>query len=275
MSPGEGFQGVEVPSFSDLQHVARIQRFSSGGFEGTCYWRSKDRYRSNTLGLLPRVARVRDKAEVVLEKAQRARKRVRWLAREIGADHLLTLTTREAANDPHLLLRRFERFAELYRKALAGQPFLYVGVPEPHPSNPNHWHVHVAVRGRVHVNVARGIWWALCGGRGQGNVDARFIKCRGGLDRSLRIARYLGKYITKSFGDRAELDGSHRYRASRVTLERRSVLVFEAGSVNEALSILLDKLRLVRGDVDVVFFSDYSGFWFSCSGDIAEIEPPF
>ena len=250
--------------------------FSGGGFEGTCYWRSKDgRFSGGGKGFTSRVPRVRDKSEVALDKARRARRRVRWLVREIGADHLLTLTTREASNEPGLLLKRFERFVELYRKAISGREFLYVAVPEPHPSNPAHWHVHVACRGRLQVNVARGIWWSLCGGRGSGNVDAKWIKCRNGADRSLRVARYLGKYISKSFDAESALDGTHRYRAARVTLQRRSVLVFEAGSLNEALSLLLDRLRITRGDVDVVFFSDYSGFWFSCSGDIAAVDPPF
>lgn len=264
-----------LPVFEDGQHVARIQRFSKGGFEGTCYWRSRDGYNRNPLGIQRQIPRVRSKADVLEDSAHRARRRVRWLAREMQVDHLLTLTTREVVNDPATLLKRFERFVELYRKAIGSREFLYVAVPEPHPSNPNHWHVHAAVRGRVHVNVARGIWWALCGGRGEGNVDARFIKCRGGLDRSLRVARYISKYISKSFEASPDSAGRHRYRAARVTLQRRSVLVLEAASCVEALAVLLDRLSLTRGDVQVFFFADYSGFWFSCDGNLAQGPPPF
>lgn len=274
-APVGGFERLPgVPPWSERQHVVRIQRFTEGGYEGTCYWRSKEGYKRNPLQLARTTPAVRSKAEVLEDKARRARTRVRWLAREMGTDHLLTLTTRESTNDPTALLKRFERFVELYRKAIGGKEFLYVAVPEPHPSNPDHWHVHAAVRGRIHVNLARGIWWSLCGGRGQGNIDAKWIKCGVGLDRSVKVARYISKYITKSFSE-LDVGGRHRYRAARVTLQRRSVLVLEADSCVEALSILLDRLRVARGDVQVFFFSDYSGFWFSCSGNLAESPPPF
>jgi len=90
----------------------------------------------------------------------------------------------------------------------------------------------------------------------------------------MRIARYLSKYLGKTL-DEADLDGRHRYRASRIRLETNRALVLQAGSLNEALDRLLSRLDLSRGDVQVFFFSDYSGFWFSCSGDIGDSPPPF
>lgn len=276
MSADPQFEALGVVPYEDGQFVARIQPFSEGGFEGVCYQRSLDMWRHNPLQLVRGRARLaRDKAEVVEDSARRARRRVRWLTREIGADHLLTLTTREAKNDPVQILRRFERFAELYRKALSGRGFQYVAVPEPHPSNPDHWHVHAAVRGRIHVNVARGIWAGLCGGRGMGNVDAQWIKCRSGLDRSVRVARYISKYVTKTFDAANFPEGRKRYRASRTSLAPRSKVVFGAASCNEAFDVLLGRLGLSVGDVQVFFFREGNGFWFSCNGDVGDSPPPF
>lgn len=92
----------------------------------------------------------------------------------------------------------------------------------------------------------------------------------------MRIARYLSKYVSKSFElGGLDLGGRHRYRAARVTLAARSALVLEAGSCFEALDVLLGRLGLVRGDVQVFFFEDWSGFWFSVGEDIATTPPPF
>jgi hypothetical protein len=272
------FDDCTIPPYVDTQVIARIQPFSGGGFEGMCYWRSKEAKWARRLpgSAIFKRERERDPDEAALSNARRAKRRVRWLCREIAADRLLTLTTREESNSPIALLARFERFVRLYRKSLGGEAFHYVAVPEPHPSNPGHWHVHVAVKGYVHVNRARAIWWAVCGGRGMGNIDVRWIRARSSGGRSEKIAHYISKYITKVFEEGLLIEGRHRYRASRVTLQERHKLVFEAdlGMVG-AYGEILDRLHLDVRDIRVWFFPDGSGFWFTSSGDFAASTPPF
>lgn len=258
--------------------VARLLSFSPGGFEGSCYWRTLDGYRKqNPLGLVRAVPRPpKSREEKAQEHATRARRRVRWLCREIGADHLLTLTTREGLNSRASVFAKYSRFVKDYRKATGGREWLYVAIAEPHPSNPGHWHVHVACRGGVRIRTANAVWWKICGGRGEGNVDVKRFKTLDGDVGSVSLARYIAKYVVKGFGldDPDREVRERRFRASVVTLEARRTLILAADHPNVALRRLLEVLRLGRGELQVFMYSDGSGFWFSCSGELV-VEDPF
>lgn len=144
---------------------------------------------------------------------ERAKRMVRLLAIEMRADRLLTFTTR-IPYDIDLLRTIWDRFARLARTMDSG--FQYVAVPEPHPSNPSHWHIHAAYRGWINVNILRRMWHAailsvcrgadpsrrsralpLKGADSPGNVDVRYRGRSHGIDKTRRIASYIGKYITK------------------------------------------------------------------------------
>lgn len=205
---------------------------------------------------------------------RRASTRVRLLCREIGADTLVTFTTREQVNERGELMKRFSKFVRRYREATDGRAWLYVAVAEPHPSNPGHWHVHVACKGGVMINTARAIWWSLCGGRAQGNVHAKLFKSREGDLGSTQLARYVSKYVAKGFGDEEREEGSRRFRAAIIPLEEKAKLVLEADAPELALKLLLATLRLGRGDLSVFMYRDGSGFFFSCCGEVGDESPP-
>lgn len=105
----------------------------------------------------------------MLRSVARVKKTLRHAVKQIAADHLLTLTTREEKNTPESLARMWKAFARNYRH-VTGELFLYVAIPERHPSNPDHWHLHVANTGQLKLHQARQIWWACSGGRGHGKT---------------------------------------------------------------------------------------------------------
>lgn len=267
-----------LPPYSDSQLIARLQTFSKGGFEGVVYYRARDSYRPRGLGVVgPRFFSADVRLKKGEDNAKRAKQTVRRKARELGVDRLATFTTREASNDPVELLGRIARFVKEYNRVMraTGKGALaYVAVPEPHPSNPWHWHVHMALSGYLNIRVANAVWWRLCGGRGMGNIDIRKMRAPNEGVRTVRIARYISKYITKNFDAGLQLDGRRRFRASITELQPKRAFVLASTGLTGALNELLDLLRLARSDLVVYYFRDGSGFGFSCNGDIGEESPP-
>ena len=119
----------------------------------------------------PRPEEERD-AEDIARAKYRAKKKIRQLVKEMGADRFITLTTRQSENSVEELLGRWQRWLKLVERASGGR-FHYVAVVEPHPTNPKHFHMHVAVAVFLNVNVLRQCWWRVCGGRGMGNVHIK------------------------------------------------------------------------------------------------------
>ncbi len=98
-----------------------------------------------------------------------------------------------------------------------------MGIPEPHRGggvNDGGLHVHLAVNGFYDVTILRECWWSVVG-EGQGNVQVEGPNRRRRFTGKLRpkdtgyVARYLCKYISKSFFDSPRAPGRHRYWISR------------------------------------------------------------
>lgn len=276
-------------------YIATVHGFDAGGFEATI--RLVDAQRMLDLALLPRGHRkpVEDRKPTdMLRAVARAKKTIRLAVKQIGCDHLLTLTTREEENDPAKLACQWKEFVRKYRK-YSDNDFPYVAVPERHPSNPKHWHLHIAIRGRLKLNVARQLWWAICGGRGMGNVDVRYIKVgcdpqtgepRGPLMRSEKIARYISKYITKDliFAHRPD---KKRYWRSEFDLPeaRRYWLKTRPDYSEDSINAAFAELRQRFGGFSFMKctffeFPDGTGMWFSYNPDSRVLDsfsdpPPF
>lgn len=153
-----------------------------------------------------------DREDSVRRSVERSRRMVRLLAIQIRADRLLTFTTR-GVYDRETLQVIWDRFNRLARRVMGG--FQYVAVPEPHPTNPAHLHIHAAVSGWVNISLLRRVWHAAiqsvdagarlhvaahggASGKGSpGNVDVQYRGRAFGLNKTRRIASYIGKYITK------------------------------------------------------------------------------
>lgn len=254
---------VNAPVYVEPYHfMASVQAFSGGGFEVTA--KLVDAQKIAERRCLAAPARRRGLVDAdserhranVLRARQRAKRRVRHVCKEMGADRLLTLTTRELRNSPEEMLAKWQRWLLLVERASGGRRFHYVAVLEPHPSNPDHFHLHVAVAVFLSVDVLRRCWWQVCGGRGMGNVH---IKRLGGAEmenRVSRVASYISKYLTKDCLIRFN---KKSYWSSRVNLPEVRRYWLRARTMDEVLRELVERfgVRFERAWLS----DDQSTFW--------------
>jgi len=138
----------------------------------------------------------------------RAKRRLKDSVKELAPTALLTLTSRNRLKDLDTAFVAWDALRRLIRKV--DPEFAGVVVPELHASG-LHWHLHIAVRTVLNHKVLRRLWHiALCGLDGvrvtktlrgaesPGNVDLQFGGRTGDVaGRALRIAKYIGKYLSK------------------------------------------------------------------------------
>lgn len=283
-----GWERPADPGWSaspDGNMVAKVQVFKAGGYEVTCkklnlpdLARMMDGDRRRGMRTAPEQAN----PEMVRKAAMRAKRKVRHSIKNIGADRLFTLTRRESDLagfwDESKWAWAWDRFVRLARKA--GIELAYVAVLERHKKG--NLHLHVAITGWINIKLARGIWWAVCGGRGEGNVDVQFRKFPGSsrLSASARIARYISKYVTKTFTETAcHRFNKKRYWASRHDLPDARRIILNGMEPGEALQELcayfgLDPLIVVRDRHAFFLFGQSEGFWYSFDSHHAT-PPPF
>jgi hypothetical protein len=266
-----------VPVYAEpMQYMASIQAFSRGGYEVVISMvdaqkMAERRFLEPRCGRrTPRPEEERDSRDIA--RAQfRAKKRVRHTVKEMAADRIVTLTTRESENTPDELLERWQRWLKLVERASRGR-FHYVAVPEPHPSNPKHFHLHVAVAVFLNVDVLRRCWWAVCGGRGMGNIHIKRLKSGAGHRRVYRVASYISKYLTK---ENIVRFNRKRYWASRVDLPAVKRYWLRSRTLVDAVNEVVKRFRFqpeTRGDYWV---NEYAGIAWLQSPPGVGTDPPF
>lgn len=137
----------------------------------------------------------------LLWRIRRSQRLLRWRALSLKADAIWTLTKRgkfETPDDCYEALTNWLRRVEYWR----GEKLRYVAVPEQHADG--RWHMHIAVSGFVEVGMLRRLWYKTLGGRGDekgadapGSINITRVK---GRKCSAKVARYISKYVGKSFG---------------------------------------------------------------------------
>lgn len=275
------------PGEDGQAQLLKIQEFEHGGYEATI--RRVDLAR---IGRVMEFGGCRGKREEreqqhkhVMRAAGRARRKVRHLVKNMAATHLATFTRRESdpaefwtAEDWAAAWDKLRRSTERVIGA-----FPYVAILERHKKG--NFHLHVAWCGRINLNVIRPIWWACCGGRGEGNVDAQHIKVRSGLERSSRVASYISKYVSKMFAETGRFN-KKRYWCSRQSMADVRRWVLRAGDLAGAMSEVKTMLgldwgkfmRLNRGKLEpdhMFMFPDGGGLWFNFLPEIHAGAPPF
>ena len=294
--------------------VLKIQAFKNGGYEASLRGLNVKR-----IGSAIEFGGCRGKREKpeyqsresVLKSGQRAKRMVRLSVKNMAATNLLTLSKREGPNtkdwsasqwamwetgggreawcvehgdfwDEDRWAQAFDLFRRNCARAMGGN-FPYVGVLEPHRKG--NFHLHLAWCGKVNLNLVRPVWWASCGGRGQGNIQAEYIKVRSGLDRSSRIASYISKYVSKSFENSGRFN-KKRYWASRQTLPEIKRFVLRSHDLTSAMAEVKTMLgldwglfnRFENGSLipDHIFlFPDGGGLWFNYIPELHATPPPF
>jgi hypothetical protein len=235
---------INYPVYENAHNFrAKIQEFSGGGFEVVITAINLQRHAdmaSMHLKRGPRTERKGD-SEAVQKAARKAKRTVRLKCKEMGADHLVTFTTRETISRDALrgVWARFTDNVSYHLK----RKFSYVCVCEPHPSNPDHLHLHVAIRGRLSARemvIFRRCWYIALGGKGNergpaapGGFNIKHIKVRGGAHRRMdKIASYISKYITK---DVTGEFNKKRYWASKIDLVAARAYWLKARTIDDAL----------------------------------------
>jgi hypothetical protein len=299
------------------QYRLKVQPFSSGGYEAVVKLVDVEQVarlkESQELGILkkPRTERPpEEREESILSSKRRAKQTVRYKCKEMGANRLLTLTTRETLPDD-VLLQCFQKFLYLVHRAI-GEKLLYVAVPEQHPTNPDHLHLHIAVNTFLNVNIIRKCWHAALvarlparedgqpdvqggmpdcsGSNSPGNVDIQYIKVRGGkCAQTVKVARYISKYITK--GDFERFNKKRYWSTKGVKVLDARRLWLKSMSLGEAITESYRELGFFGHSGDGMEFfgsgafealknnsfasSDGMLFWFQITGDSVEFSPPF
>lgn len=291
------------------QYRLKVQPFSAGGYEAVVKLVDVEQVARlkefQELGLLkkPRTERpIEEREEAILSAKRRAKQMVRYKCKEMGANRLLTLTTRETL-PVHVLLGCFQKFLYFVERAI-GDKLLYIAVPEQHPTNPEHLHLHVAVNTFLNVNIIRKCWHAslaccahacahiergmpFTGSNSPGNVDIQYIKTRGGKGaQTVKVARYISKYITK--GDFERFNKKRYWSTKGVKVLDARRIWLKSMSMNEAMKEAFSNLGIVSDGMD--FFSsgafdllknnsfassDGMLFWFQVTPDTLDYRPPF
>lgn len=151
------------------------------------------------------------------EAARRAGVKVRRYCAANGLDRMGTLTYAGAGcHDPRVVRADVADFFRRLRTGLGGDPFPYLWVPEWHPGG-HGLHLHYAMGQFVPRSTLVDAW-----GRGFVHIK-RFTNlpsgggASGSLTRSRAAARYLSKYVSKSFDvapGRERPAGLHRYEVA-------------------------------------------------------------
>jgi hypothetical protein len=236
-------RSINYPVYEKAHHFrVKVQEFSAGGYELVISSINMQRHADLAALHLKRGPRLERKGDQEsIEKARRtARKSVRLKCKEMGADHLVTFTTRATISRDELKAA-WGRFTDNVAYHLK-RKFDYVCVCEPHPTNPEHLHLHAAIRGRLtprEMVIFRRCWYIALGGTGKekgsaalGGFNIRHIRVRGGALRVMdKIASYISKYITK---DSYSLFNKKRYWASRINLLEARAYWLQADKLDEA-----------------------------------------
>lgn len=250
-------RSINFPVYEKANHFrAKVQEFTGGGFEVVITSINMQRHSDLASMYIPRGPRTERKGDQdSIEKSRRRTKRtVRLKCKEMGADHLVTFTTRKTITRD-ALKATWGRFTDNVSYHL-GRKFEYVCVCEPHPTNPEHLHLHAAIRGRLTARemvIFRRCWYIALGGNGKergalapGGFNIRYIKVRGGVRRmGDKIASYISKYITK---DASTEFNKKRYWASKIDLCEARAYWLKSQTITDALLEFCEKFDFVPGD---------------------------
>lgn len=231
------FKSNTVDNPAEFQMKAR---FFAGNYFDLIVHRIKHRipkhFKENFTGVKTEYAQLDDdekRAENIARSARRAKQAVQFAVRQIQADHMLTIHTRENIQDREVFFQIFTRFIRLVRtknyingelvSRKENRAFPFVAVPE--LQDRGAYHMHLAVVGKQDINLLRACWYVALGGspsdkgadvRGQIDVthSMRMFGTASEKFKTMKLVQYLVKYIAKGFETDDSL-GLTRYTKSR------------------------------------------------------------
>jgi hypothetical protein len=248
-------QPINQPIYDqDYQWRLKTQPFTKGGFETKAVLVNRNHLNrlvnANRLGGKRKERKEKDEAAIKrdLEKcAFRAARKVRHLCLEIQADRLLTLTSRNLLTDYDQLTATWKRFMRILENA--AEKFEYIAVPELH-KNGEHYHIHVAINGYVRADMLRRCWQIALGGKGDekgqnalGNVDLKTRRRKGQSESDLTVgvAKYISKYITKSYIEHHQFNRKRYWAPRSIKLPEASGEWMQAENIDQAVQELFTR----------------------------------
>lgn len=266
-------QPINTPIYEqDYQWRLKIQPFSQGGFEAKAVLVNRNALNRliNANQLRGKRTKPKEKDEATekrdLEKcAFRAARKVRHLCFEIGADRLLTLTSRQLLTEYDQVITTWKRFMRLLENA--GEKFEHVAVPELH-KNGEHYHIHAAINGFARVELLRRCWQIALGGNGDekgenalGNVDIKRSrrKSHNPVKHTMGIAKYISKYIAKSYMEHHQFNRKRYWAPRSIKLPNSNAEWLQAETLSEALLELhsrFDSALMIEAGKNGVFITE-------------------
>ncbi len=195
----------------------------------------------------------------------RVARKVRQLCLEIRADRLLTLTSRKLLTEYDEVITTWKRFMRILDNS--DNKFDYIAVPELH-KNGEHYHIHAAINGFVRADMLRRCWQIALGGKGDekgsealGNIDIKSSKRNGadGNKHAVRIARYISKYITKSYLEHHQFNRKRYWAPRTIKLPETTGEWMQAQTTAEAVQELysrFDTAVMIEATKDSLYISE-------------------
>lgn len=277
---GEPLLASPLKDHRDYQ--ATIRRFDSGSVEVSVHciqhmnrmsqsrrWAAHDpvKFRHDEL-TEEQIAR--KKIENTERSLRETKKRVRYLCKQIGADHMVTLSYRENMVDLARLKREWKAFARLMHARYPDWKYVVAHEYQDRGA----LHMHVAVRGRQDIKYLRRCWYIALGSSPEstgdeapGAVNVRGPSRRWG-SKSMewkidKLSGYLTKYMSKTFA--MSEANAKRYWASK-GVKPPEVVKYWLGATNfvEAVGETYRLLTKESGQVDAMWCSEgWQSIWMS------------
>lgn len=279
---GWGEPLLASPLSDHRDYQATIRRFESGSAEVSTHciqhmnrmsqsrrWMSHDPVKLGVKELTEEQL-ARKKEENVQRSLRETKKGVRYLCKQIGADHMVTFSYRENMIDLSCLKRNWKAFARLVHARYPD--WKYVAVHE--YQDRGALHLHVAVKGYQDIKYLRRCWYIALGSSPEsigdaapGAVNVRGPSCRWGSKpmqwKTDKLSGYLTKYMSKTFA--ISEANAKRYWASK-GVKPPEVVKYWLGSTNFSDAVGETYRLLVKesGQVDVMWCSDsWQAIWMS------------
>lgn len=159
-------------------------------------------------------------AESRAVSVRRARQKVRWLVKSLGADHMVTFSYRENMEDVERLKVDWAKFVRLFKAKYPDWKFVAVREYQDRGA----LHLHVATKGKQDIKYLRKCWYIALGASPDatgedtpGQIDVTGPKRHWGsggyIWRPDKLSGYLTKYLHKAFD--IEAKGAKRYWHSK------------------------------------------------------------
>lgn len=236
-------QAFQDGHFRDINEwVIKRTDFGNGLKEAILYFRQVDGWKAFERLNWPHVVAKRgeglDRDESIRKSGQRAKQRCRLVCKTMLVNSLWTLTYRENVTDRDLVLKHMKEFIRRVKRVIPD--FRYVWTLEKQTRGAYHVHMGTHSLPKVFLDggysvkswdLMRRIWRSVVGDLG-GNFDEtkdrRQWHRKGPIKRcAAAIARYISKYVTKSFEADGELNRK-RWNHSDVELPRSIREVFSS-----------------------------------------------